>query len=82
MMRSKSKNLERDNSTLTMADIVLSPRNLCVAACFYIMLVLFKISLTSMIRINSVTFRDFEFHCRAVEMLHRTKVLLNLKGAR
>lgn len=81
MCKSK-KLLERDNSTLTMANIILAPRNLVVVAFFYISLVLFKSGLILMIRINSVTLHNFEFHYNAIELLHKVKVLLNLKDVR
>jgi hypothetical protein len=65
-----------------MTNVILAPRNLAVVIFFYVFLSLFKICLILMIYINSVTFRNFEFNYRAIELLHTTKILLNLKGVR
>ena len=77
-----SRRSMRDNTTFTTAQIVMSPRILATVVFFYIFLVLFQISLIVMIRINKITFGDFSFHCRAVELLHYTRVLLNMKNYR
>lgn len=71
-----------DNTTFTVAQIVMSPKILAVAAFFYIVLTIFRICLVSMIRINRVTFCDFAFHWRAMELLHTTRILLHMKDMR
>ena len=73
---------KRDNTTFTAAQIVMSPKILATIVFFYTFLVLFRIFLIVMIHINKITFSDFAFHCRAVELLHHTRVLLNMKDYR
>jgi hypothetical protein len=76
------ENPERDYTTFTAAQVFWSPRNLAATAFFYTFLVLFKVALISMIRINILTSHDSPFHFRAIELLHQTRVLLNLKDSR
>lgn len=59
-----------------------SPKALAAFVFFSIFLVLFRISLISMIKINSVTVMHYDFHCRAMELLHLTFVLLSVKESR
>jgi hypothetical protein len=47
-----------------------------------VFLVLFRVCLVSMIRINAATFCYPEFHVRAMELLLYTRALLNMKGCR
>ncbi len=72
----------RDNSTITTGSWlnVKKPRNLAIVLFFYVFLVLFKVCLTSIIKINIYTLGNFEFHCRAMELLHQTRALLGMRG--
>jgi hypothetical protein len=73
---------ERDNSTLTVGRVARSPKNIAKVIFFYVFLTLFKVCLIAMIRVNSVTFMDFDFHCRAMELLYIADGLLTMKDAR
>lgn len=79
LTRSRS---EHDTAPLTAWHISRAPKNIAKVVFFYVSLVLFKVCLTAAIRINRVTFMDFDFHCRAVELLHQIRALLGLKDAR
>ena len=80
MMRDEPK---RDNSTLTVGTVAKSsPKNIAKVIFFYVFLTLFKVCLVAMIRVNSVTFMDFDFHCRAMELLYIADGLLTMKDAR
>jgi hypothetical protein len=73
---------ERDNTPLTVGRVARSPKNIAKVIFFYVFLTLFKVCLIAMIRVNSVTFMDFDFHCRAMELLYQTIALLTMKDAR
>jgi hypothetical protein len=73
---------ERDNRPITAAHIIMHPRALAIAVFFYVFLVLFRVCLISMIRINAATFCYPEFHVRAMELLLYTGAILNMKDAR
>jgi hypothetical protein len=78
----KAKEPERDNATLTVGRVCRAPKNIAKVVFFYVVLMLFRIILTAMIRINAVTIMNFDFHCRATELLHMTEAVLSMKDAR
>jgi hypothetical protein len=74
--------IEQDKTSLTGSSCFRSPRNIAVWLFFYVFLTMFKVCLTSMIKINAATVGDFSFHCRAMELLYHTRALLSMKDAR
>jgi hypothetical protein len=73
----------RDKSNFTTGQAMRrSPKALAAYVLFSVFLVLFRISLISMIKINSMTIMNYDFHCRAMELLHLTFVLLSVKENR
>jgi hypothetical protein len=73
----------RDKSNFTTGQAMRrSPKALAAYVLFSVFLILFRISLISMIRINSITVMNFEFHWHAMELLHMTSALLSMKENR
>lgn len=72
---------ERDNTTFTMAQVCRRPRAMAITVFFCVFLVLFKICLISMIRINAATVCDYDFHWWAMGLLLQTRELLKMKDA-
>jgi hypothetical protein len=70
---------ERDNSPITAASLFRTPKNVAIILFLYVFLVLFKVCLTSIIKINAATIGSFDFHCRAIELLHATRELLKVR---
>jgi hypothetical protein len=68
----------RDTTTFTAWQFVGPPNKIAKAIFFFVFLILFRVCLVSMLRINRVTLRHFEFHVAAMNLLQQTKELLNI----
>lgn len=55
------------------------PKNVAVLVFFYLFLAMFRICLTSIIKINAATVGDFSLHCRAMDLLYRIRALFSFK---
>jgi hypothetical protein len=73
---------ERDSTTFTPMQVVMHPRVLAVFLFFYVFLILFRVCLISMIRINRVTLHDSGFDYWAMELLFYTGGLLDIRRLR
>jgi hypothetical protein len=73
------KSTVKDDATLTGASLLWRPRNLVVFVFFYVVLVLLRTCLISVIRINGATAGNFALHCWAMERLYQVRALLNFK---
>ena len=73
----------RDKSNFTTGQAMRrSPKALAAYVLFSVFLVLFRVCLISMIKINAITIMNYDFHCRAMELLHLTSMMLSAKENR
>ena len=70
----------RDNSTFTSAQFIGTWRKIVCVIFYYVVLMLFRACLVLSLRLNKVTVCNFEFHCAAMDMLHTTTALLNMRN--